>query len=95
MFPKEIFTQLVSELGVYNLKITSFAYILSYSILTGVDLDPEDSEIRIQYGSGSTTLLETSVVHPKTLNLDPEIFFTKLPVYFLRSKCRLKKFLVS
>ena len=57
MFPKEIFTQLVSELGVYNLKITSFAYILSYSILTGVDLDPEDSEIRIQYGSGSTTLI--------------------------------------
>ena len=57
MFPKEIFTQLVSELGVYNLKITSFAYILSYSILTCVDLDPEDSEIRIQYGSGSTTLI--------------------------------------
>ena len=57
MFPKEIFTQLVSELGVYNLKNTSFAYILSYSILTGVDLDPEDSEIRIQYGSGPTTLI--------------------------------------
>ena len=59
MFPKEIFTQLVSELGVYNLKITSFAYILilSYNILTGVDLDPEDSEIRIQYGSRSTTLI--------------------------------------
>ena len=55
MVAKELFSSWVSEWWIFVLKFTPF--LLFYPIFTCVDPDPQSKWIRIQYGSGSTTLL--------------------------------------